>query len=58
TKAATLPEPARSEAAGFPRQALHANLLGFEHPGTGEEMIFESALPDDMSALAEALKAL
>ena len=58
TKAATLPEPARSLAARFPRQALHANLLGFEHPETGEEMIFESALPDDMAALAEAFKAL
>ena len=58
TKAATLPEPARSLAAGFPRQALHAYLLGFEHPQTGEEMVFESELPDDMAALAEALKAL
>jgi 23S rRNA pseudouridine1911/1915/1917 synthase len=33
-------------------------LLGFEHPQTGEEMVFESELPDDMAALAEALKAL
>jgi 23S rRNA pseudouridine1911/1915/1917 synthase len=58
TKAATLPEPARSLAAAFPRQALHAYLLGFAHPETGEEMVFESPLPDDMAALAEALKAL
>jgi 23S rRNA pseudouridine1911/1915/1917 synthase len=58
TKAATLPEPARTLARGFPRQALHAYLLGFEHPQTGEEMVFESELPDDMAALAEALKAL
>ena len=32
TKPALLPEPARSLAARFPRQALHAYLLGFEHP--------------------------
>jgi 23S rRNA pseudouridine1911/1915/1917 synthase len=58
TKAALLQEPARSIAAHFPRQALHAYLLGFEHPLTGEEMAFESQLPGDMSELAEALKAL
>jgi 23S rRNA pseudouridine1911/1915/1917 synthase len=58
TKAALLPEPARSIVAGFPRQALHAYLLGFEHPVTGEAMRFERPLPADMAALAEALKAL
>jgi 23S rRNA pseudouridine1911/1915/1917 synthase len=58
TKAALLPEPAHTVAAGFPRQALHAWLLGFEHPGTGEEMRFESPLPADMAELRSALKAL
>ena len=58
TKAATLPDPARGLAADFPRQALHAWLLGFEHPATHEEMHFESPLPADMRALANALKAL
>jgi 23S rRNA pseudouridine1911/1915/1917 synthase len=58
TKAATLPEPARSIAAGFPRQALHAFLLAFEHPESGEEMRFESPLPADMAKLAGSLKAL
>ncbi len=53
TKSALLPEPARTLAAHFPRQALHAYLLGFEHPVTGEEMTFESELPEDMQALAE-----
>ena len=42
TKAPLLPEPARSLVRAFPRQALHAYLLGFEHPVTGEEMRFES----------------
>jgi 23S rRNA pseudouridine1911/1915/1917 synthase len=33
----------------IPRQALHAQTLGFVHPATGEEMLFESSLPDDLS---------
>ena len=36
-----------------PRQALHARILGFEHPRTGKHMHFESPLPDDMQALLE-----
>jgi 23S rRNA pseudouridine1911/1915/1917 synthase len=58
TKTALLAEPARSIAAAFPRQALHAFLLGFEHPATGEEMRFESPLPADMEELVTAFKAL
>ncbi len=30
------------------RQALHAYLLGFIHPHTGKEMLFESPMPEDM----------
>lgn len=33
----------------IPRQALHAQMLGFVHPTTGEEMIFESELPEDLA---------
>lgn len=32
----------------LPRQALHAKMLGFVHPTTGKEMLFESDLPKDM----------
>lgn len=32
----------------LPRQALHAKTLGFVHPTTGEEMLFDSELPEDM----------
>ncbi len=32
----------------LPRQALHAKVLGFTHPRTGEHVRFESPLPDDM----------
>ncbi|HCL82796.1 MAG TPA: RNA pseudouridine synthase [Chitinophagaceae bacterium] len=31
-----------------PRQALHAQTIGFIHPVTKQEMLFESELPDDM----------
>ena len=36
-----------------PRQALHAKTLGFVHPTTGEEMFFDSELPEDMTALLD-----
>lgn len=37
----------------LPRQALHAKTLGFEHPTTGERMLFDSALPYDMATLID-----
>jgi len=37
----------------LPRQALHAKVLGFEHPRTGEFMRFESELPNDMQMVIE-----
>ena len=36
-----------------PRQALHAQTLGFIHPRTGKELFFESPVPDDMNQLIE-----
>jgi len=35
------------------RQALHAKTLSFIHPTTGEEMKFDSILPDDMQQVIE-----
>jgi 23S rRNA pseudouridine1911/1915/1917 synthase len=43
-------------AAGLRRQALHAAVLGFIHPVTGEVLRFEAPPPEDMRAL-EALLA-
>ncbi len=37
----------------LPRQALHAKTLGFVHPTTGEKMLFESELPDDLATAIE-----
>jgi 23S rRNA pseudouridine1911/1915/1917 synthase len=40
------------------RQALHARVLGFHHPKTGQWMQFESALPEDFVAALTALRRL
>lgn len=44
--------------ASLGRQALHAAVLGFVHPVTGEELRFETPLPTDMLALEALLSAL
>ena len=41
----------------FRRQALHARVLGFEHPALGSAMRFESPVPSDIGALIRALRA-
>ncbi|WP_412555100.1 RluA family pseudouridine synthase [Shimia sp. MIT1388] len=38
-------------AKAFARQALHAAVLGFEHPVTGEDLRFEAPVPADMAQL-------
>lgn len=37
-------------------QALHAGVLGFVHPRTGEQVSFEAPLPEDMGRLLEGLR--
>ena len=37
----------------LPRQALHAKSLAFNHPVTGERLLFDSNLPDDMIQVIE-----
>ena len=39
-----------------PRPFLHAHRLSFDHPGTGERVSFESALPDDLAAVLDRLR--
>ncbi len=43
-------------AMAFPRQALHAAVLGFVHPVTGENVRFEAPLPDDMAELIDTMR--
>ncbi|MCL9781357.1 23S rRNA pseudouridine(1911/1915/1917) synthase RluD [Vibrio sp. S4M6] len=40
----------------FDRQALHAVMLKFEHPITGELLEFHAPVPEDMVAMSEALR--
>ncbi len=49
---------ADAAARAFPRQALHAAVLGFTHPVTGVELRFESPLPADISGLLDTLRRL
>ena len=42
----------------FRRQALHAAILGFDHPVTGEPLHFEADLPKDMQRLQKFLQTL
>ncbi len=44
--------------AGLTRQALHAAVLGFRHPVTGETLRFETPPPADMLALIAGLQDL
>jgi 23S rRNA pseudouridine1911/1915/1917 synthase len=39
-----------------PRPMLHARVLGFVHPRTGERMSFEREAPDDFQAMIESLR--
>jgi 23S rRNA pseudouridine1911/1915/1917 synthase len=56
TKAALLPPAARAALEALGRQALHAYLLGFEHPETGETETYRSPPPPDLAALRRALQ--
>ena len=51
-----LPAALREALIVFPRQALHAVLLGFRHPASGEYVQFSSALPRDMTDLLNSLE--
>lgn len=51
-------EAATKAARSFPRQALHAAVLGFVHPVTGEAVRFEAPLPEDMAGLLDLLRAM
>ena len=56
SSARNLPEKAQIALKKFTRQALHAYKLGFEHPVTGEKMVFTSNLPDDLKSLINSMK--
>lgn len=53
-----IPEEGRQMLAAFPRQALHAYLLGFTHPITAEKVRFESCIPNDINSILKFLEPL
>jgi 23S rRNA pseudouridine1911/1915/1917 synthase len=56
TKAALLGKPAQAALVGLGRQALHAHILGVEHPITGQHQVYRSELPADLDFLRKALR--
>jgi len=46
----------RDKVAYLKRQALHASVLGFKHPDTGEYMEFSSELPEDINEILISLR--
>ncbi len=46
----------RDAISDFRRQALHAHRLTLEHPASGETVGWESAIPDDLSAMMKILR--
>ena len=50
--------PAPDSLKSFGRQALHAAVLEFRHPGTGKVMKFASELPQDMARLVTELNSV
>lgn len=56
TKAFRLGNESRAALTVLGRQALHAAVLGFRHPRSGEVLRFASALPEDMASLLSGLR--
>lgn len=52
----TIGEETRGFINNFPRQALHAQSLGFIHPRSHQRMFFEAPLPQDLNKLLEILR--
>lgn len=46
----------RSKGITMDGQALHAAALGFQHPSSGERLLFEAPLPEDMGRVLEAIR--
>jgi 23S rRNA pseudouridine1911/1915/1917 synthase len=49
-------DPTLAARLGLTRQWLHAVRLGFDHPGTGQWVEFESTYPEDLATALERLR--
>ena len=50
-------DPTTARRLGLSRPFLHAYKLGFVHPVSGDELVFESPLPDELRSVLEGLRA-
>ncbi|MFK8027422.1 MAG: 23S rRNA pseudouridine(1911/1915/1917) synthase RluD [Gammaproteobacteria bacterium] len=55
-RVANVPQALNDCLCSFPRQALHAFELGFEHPVTHQKMKWNALMPEDMTALLDTLR--
>ena len=55
-RAAGIPEAAAAAVSAANRQALHAYLIGFRHPATGNTIRFVSEVPNDIKELIQNLE--
>jgi 23S rRNA pseudouridine1911/1915/1917 synthase len=55
-RSGVLEKAAQAAVRGFNRQALHAFLLGFDHPRTGVHVRWSVALPEDIKRLIDSLE--
>ena len=51
------PQYGHADRHGLGRQFLHSSRLAFRHPGSGENVSFESELPEDLRTALERAKA-
>jgi 23S rRNA pseudouridine1911/1915/1917 synthase len=49
-------DPTLARRVGLERQWLHAVALGFEHPGSGEQVEYRSTYPDDLAHALEVIR--
>ncbi len=56
TKWTALPKDVQAAVEKLPGQALHARVLGFDHPITGQKLYFEAEPPQQFSELLKVLK--
>ncbi len=49
-------DPTLAKRLGLQRQWLHATRLGFEHPGSGEHITFESPYPSDLQHALDVIR--
>lgn len=51
-----LPKDLKRKSESFGKQALHAAELGFKHPISGDELLYESKVPDDFEKLLQSFR--